>query len=41
MTSKDQETQYKALEKYGVDMVKQVHDGHQDPIIAVMKKSWT
>jgi len=33
VTSKDQETQYKALEKYGVDMVKQVHDGHQDPII--------
>lgn len=33
VTSKDQETQYKALEKYGVDMVKEVHDGHQDPII--------
>ncbi|WP_412990250.1 ATP-dependent chaperone ClpB [Pediococcus siamensis] len=33
VTSKDQETQYKALEKYGVDMVKLVHEGHQDPII--------
>lgn len=33
VTSKDQETQYKALEKYGVDMVKLVHAGHQDPII--------
>lgn len=33
VTSKDQETQYKALKKYGVDMVKLVHEGHQDPII--------
>ena len=33
MTSKNQEEQYKALEKYGVDLVKQARSGKQDPII--------
>lgn len=33
VTSKEQESQYKALEKYGVDLVKQVRTGKQDPII--------
>ena len=33
VTSKNQEEQYKALEKYGVDLVKQVRSGKQDPII--------
>ncbi|MGM0217462.1 ATP-dependent chaperone ClpB [Enterococcus sp. AZ126] len=33
VTSKNQEEQYKALEKYGVDLVQQVKSGNQDPII--------
>ncbi|MFT8393419.1 MAG: ATP-dependent chaperone ClpB [Liquorilactobacillus ghanensis] len=33
VTSKNQETQYKALEKYGIDLVKQVRDNQVDPII--------
>ncbi|WP_283601832.1 ATP-dependent chaperone ClpB [Ligilactobacillus aviarius] len=33
VTSKNQEEQYKALEKYGVDLVKQTRSGKQDPII--------
>lgn len=33
LTSKNQEEGYKALEKYGVDLVKQVRSGKQDPII--------
>ncbi len=33
VTSQNQEEQYKALEKYGVDLVKQVRSGKQDPII--------
>ena len=33
VTSKNQEEQYKALEKYGVDLVTQARSGKQDPII--------
>jgi ATP-dependent Clp protease ATP-binding subunit ClpB len=33
VTSQNQEEQYKALEKYGVDLVQQVRSGKQDPII--------
>ncbi|MDH6365226.1 ATP-dependent Clp protease ATP-binding subunit ClpB [Enterococcus sp. PF1-24] len=33
VTSKNQEERYKALEKYGVDLVQQVKSGKQDPII--------
>ncbi|MDT2756935.1 ATP-dependent chaperone ClpB [Enterococcus asini] len=33
VTSKNQEEQYKALEKYGVDLVQQVKNGKMDPII--------
>lgn len=33
VTSKNQEEQYKALEKYGVDLVQQVKAGKMDPII--------
>ena len=33
VTSKNQEEGYKALGKYGVDLVKQVRSGKQDPII--------
>ena len=33
VTSKDQEAQYKALEKYGTDLVKEARSGKQDPII--------
>lgn len=33
VTSKDQEDQYKALEKYGVDLVQQVKSGKGDPVI--------
>ncbi|MDT2595892.1 ATP-dependent chaperone ClpB [Enterococcus dongliensis] len=33
VTSQNQEETYKALEKYGVDLVKQVKNGKQDPII--------
>lgn len=33
VTSKNQEEQYKALERYGVDLVKQARSGKQDPII--------
>ena len=33
VTSKNQEEQYKALEKYGVDLVKQARSGKQDSII--------
>ncbi|MDR0920917.1 MAG: ATP-dependent chaperone ClpB [Lactobacillales bacterium] len=33
VTSQNQEETYKALEKYGVDLVKQVKEGKQDPII--------
>ncbi|MDM8280213.1 ATP-dependent chaperone ClpB [Ligilactobacillus agilis] len=33
VTSKNQEEGYKVLEKYGVDLVKQVRSGKQDPII--------
>lgn len=33
VTSQNQEEQYKALEKYGVDLVEQVKSGKQDPII--------
>lgn len=33
VTSKNQEEQYEALEKYGVDLVQQVKNGDMDPII--------
>ncbi len=33
VTSQSQEEQYKALEKYGIDLVKAVRSGKQDPII--------
>jgi ATP-dependent Clp protease ATP-binding subunit ClpB len=33
VTSQNQEEQYKALEKYGVDLIQQVRSGKQDPII--------
>ena len=33
VTSQNQEQQYKALEKYGVDLVAQVREGKMDPII--------
>ena len=33
VTSKNQEEQYQALKKYGVDLVSQVRQGKQDPII--------
>ena len=33
VTSQNREEQYKALEKYGVDLVQQVKAGKQDPII--------
>ncbi len=33
VTSQNQEETYKALEKYGVDLVQQVKNGKQDPII--------
>ncbi|MGX5377456.1 ATP-dependent chaperone ClpB [Ligilactobacillus sp. LYQ135] len=33
VTSKNQEAQYKALEKYGIDLVKEAVSGKQDPII--------
>ncbi|MCP9312099.1 ATP-dependent chaperone ClpB [Liquorilactobacillus satsumensis] len=33
VTSKNQEANYKALEKYGIDLVKQVRSGKQDPVI--------
>lgn len=33
VTSQNQEEQYKALEKYGVDLVQQVRNGKMDPII--------
>lgn len=33
VTSKNQEEQYKALEKYGTDLVKEVKEGKMDPII--------
>lgn len=33
VTSQNQEEQYKALEKYGIDLVQQVKSGKQDPII--------
>ncbi|MCQ2557010.1 ATP-dependent chaperone ClpB [Ligilactobacillus equi] len=33
IVDKNQEGQYKALEKYGVDLVKEVRQGKQDPII--------
>lgn len=33
VTSQNQEEQYKALEKYGVDLVQQVRSGKMDPII--------
>lgn len=33
VTSKNQEATYKALEKYGTDLVKEAHSGKQDPII--------
>ncbi|MDV7756924.1 ATP-dependent chaperone ClpB [Liquorilactobacillus mali] len=33
VTSKNQEENYKALEKYGIDLVKQVRSGKQDPVI--------
>ena len=33
VTSQNQEEQYKALEKYGVDLVKEVRSGKMDPII--------
>ncbi|MBW4802477.1 ATP-dependent chaperone ClpB [Loigolactobacillus coryniformis] len=33
VTSKNQEAQYQALEKYGIDLVKAVRTGDQDPII--------
>ena len=39
VTSKNQEEQYQALEKYGVDLVKQVRQGKQDPIIGLRSKS--
>lgn len=38
VTSQNQEEQYKALEKYGVDLVQQVKAGKQDPIIGQTKK---
>lgn len=33
VTSRNQEDQYQALEKYGVDLVKQARQGNQDPVI--------
>lgn len=33
VTSANQEDQYDALDKYGIDLVKQVREGKQDPII--------
>ncbi|CAM3056474.1 ATP-dependent chaperone ClpB [Lactiplantibacillus plajomi] len=33
VTSRNQEDQYQALEKYGVDLVKQARKGNQDPVI--------
>lgn len=33
VTSQNQEEQYKALEKYGVDLIQQIKTGKQDPII--------
>ncbi|MGX7013872.1 ATP-dependent chaperone ClpB [Vagococcus silagei] len=33
VTSQNQEEQYEALEKYGIDLVKAVKEGKQDPII--------
>ncbi len=33
VTSRNQEDQYQALEKYGIDLVKQARQGHQDPVI--------
>ncbi|MGX6980026.1 ATP-dependent chaperone ClpB [Vagococcus elongatus] len=33
VTSQNQEEQYEALEKYGVDLVKRVREGKQDPVI--------
>lgn len=39
VTSQNQEEQYKALEKYGVDLVQQVRSGKMDPIIGGMKRS--
>ncbi len=39
VTSPNQEEQYKALEKYGVDLVKQVKSGKWIQSSVVMKKS--
>ncbi|MGX7030038.1 ATP-dependent chaperone ClpB [Vagococcus zengguangii] len=33
VTSENQEEQYEALEKYGIDLVKRVREGKQDPVI--------
>ncbi len=33
MTSKNQEDQYQALEKYGIDLVQAMRTGERDPII--------
>lgn len=33
VTSRNQEDQYQALEKYGIDLVKQARKGNQDPVI--------
>lgn len=33
VTSQNQEEQYEALEKYGIDLVKRVREGKQDPVI--------
>ena len=38
VTSQNQEEQYKALEKYGVDLVQQVKAGKQDQSLVVTKK---
>lgn len=39
VTSQNQEEQYKALEKYGVDLVQQVKSGKWIQSSVVMKKS--
>lgn len=33
VTSQNQEDQYEALEKYGIDLVQAVRSGKQDPVI--------
>lgn len=38
MTSQNQEDQYEALEKYGMNLVQAVRSGKQDPVIGEDKK---